>query len=134
MPEIPAGHNFSDPRINGKSLQSLIGEKEDAIGDLDADGDCDFVVTHWTEDFMSAFLNKGDGSFSPRRDCKTDLGNYGVTLCDLDRDGKLDAVTANYRARSISVLLGVGDGTFQPAVTTPKGLRLRDGMWEPESM
>jgi VCBS repeat protein len=103
-----------------------------AVGDLNHDGALDIVITHWTEDFLSVFLNHGKGQFGPRTDHKTGLGNYGVTLGDVNGDGKLDAVTANYRERSISVLLGVGDGTFQPAVTTPKGLQLRDGKWVDE--
>ena len=105
-----------------------------AVGDLDSDGDFDFLVTHWTGDFLSVFLNHGRGTFAPRRDYPTALGNYGVTLCDVDHDGKLDAVTANYRDRSISLLKGVGDGTFQPAVTTRKGLSLKDGKWVSEGL
>lgn len=103
-----------------------------AVGDLNGDGARDFAITHWTADYLSVFLNQGNGRFAPRRDHKTGMGNYGLTLADLDGDGKLDAVTANYRERSLSVLRGIGDGTFQPAVTTPKGLKRRDGKWMDE--
>ena len=102
------------------------------MGDLDADGDLDFVITHWTGDFLSVFLNRGDASFAPRVDYKTALGNYGVTLCDLDGAGNLDAATANYRDRSISVLAGAGDGSFRPAVTLRQSLRLDGGQWRDE--
>ena len=99
------------------------------MGDFDGDGDVDFVITHWTEDFTSAFLHDGNGTFGPRKDYKTGLGNYGVDVADLNNDGHLDVVTANYRERSLSLLSGNGDGTFKKAVTRRVGLRSRRGKW-----
>ena len=78
------------------------------------------------------FLNIGDGTFAPRRDYKTGLGNYGVDVADFSRDGRLDIVTANYRERSISILIGIGDGTFKPAQTKSKALRSVNGEWVPQ--
>ena len=104
-----------------------------ATGDLDNDGDVDFVITHWTKrDVTSVFLNRGDGDCFPRKEYQTGFGNYGVAVADVDGDGNLDVVTANYQARSCTLLMGVGDGTFENGITTPKGLRLRDGKWGPE--
>jgi len=103
-----------------------------AVGDLDEDGHLDFVVTHWAQDTMAVFLNRGDGTFFPGTAYKTAMRNYGVAVLDADGDGKLDVVTANYIDRSISLLKGKGDGSFEPAVTTPKGLRLREGKWTPD--
>ena len=101
-----------------------------ATGDLDNDGDVDFVITHWTQhDVTSVFLNRGGANFFPRKEYQTGLGNYGVALADVDSDGNLDVVTANYKARSYSVLKGRGDGTFENAVTTPIGLRRHEGRW-----
>ena len=88
-----------------------------SFSDFDRDGDVDFVITHWTEDFASVFLNRGDGTFAPRQDHPTGLGNYGVDVADLDRDGNLDIVTANYREKSFSILFGKGQGAFKPAIT-----------------
>jgi hypothetical protein len=59
-------------------------------------------------------------------------GPYKVAVADVNGDGNLDVVTANYQARSCTLLMGVGDGTFENGITTPKGLRLRDGKWGPE--
>lgn len=101
------------------------------IGDLNEDGRKDFVITHWTENFLSIFLNHG-GKFPDRADVTTGLGNYGVTLADLNADGHLDAVTCNYRDRTISVLLGKGDGTFRDAMTVKKGYHRFQGKWLPE--
>lgn len=104
-----------------------------AVGDLDSDGDQDFVITHWTRrDVTSVFLNRGDADFFPRKQYQTGLGNYGVAIADVDLDGHPDIVTANYQDRSISFLRGVGDGTFHAAVTTPKGLTRQEGKWGPE--
>jgi len=100
-----------------------------AVGDLDNDGDQDFVATNWTEDFLSIFLNKGKGEFAPRKEYKTALGNYGVTIFDSDGDGSLDIVTANFMARSISILKGRGDGTFDPANTIPNGFQKEGNSW-----
>jgi len=88
-----------------------------AVGDFDRDDDLDFAVTHWTEDFVSVFLNDGRGHFPPRSDYTTALGNYRVVAFDANGDNTLDLVTANYRHRSISVMIGRGNGTFKPAVT-----------------
>ena len=104
-----------------------------ATGDVDNDGDVDFVITHWTKhEAASVFLNRGGGEFFPRKEYPTGLGSYGVALADVDGDGNLDVVTANYRARSYSLLKGKGDGTFETAITTPAGLRRHDGQWVSE--
>ena len=78
---------------------------------------------------MSIFLNKGKGEFAPRKEYKTALGNYGVTIFDSDGDGSLDIVTANFMARSISILKGRGDGTFDPANTIPNGFQKEGNSW-----
>lgn len=101
-------------------------------GDFDRDGDLDFVVTHWTENFMSVFLNRGDGSFLPRRDYRTGLGNYGVQVLDADGDRRLDVVTANYRERTLTLLRGTGDGTFQEARIIARGVRREGTRWVSE--
>ena len=104
-----------------------------ATADFDSDGDTDFVITHWTEDFASVFLNRGDGTFAERKDYKTGLGNYGVDVGDLNGDGHPDIVTANYRDRSMSLLFGIGNGDFKDTVTTSKSLRSVQGKWVPET-
>jgi len=104
-----------------------------AVGDLNKDGHPDFAIAHWREqDFVSVFLNKGDGTFLPSKDYKTAIGNYGVIFCDYDGDKNLDMISANYVDRSISVLKGSGDGTFAPAVTTKKEIHLVSGKWMPK--
>ena len=94
-----------------------------AVADFDTDGDLDFAVTHWTEDFASVFLNNGKGTFPPKTDYKTGLGNYGVLAFDANGDGHVDLVTANYRHRSTSLLAGKGDGTFAKAVTVMRSFK-----------
>ena len=99
-----------------------------AVGDFDRDDDLDFAVTHWTEDFVSVFLNNGRGRFAARTDYPTALGNYGVVTFDTNGDGLLDLVTANYRHHSISLLRGRGNGKFDQATTLRRSFReIHDG-------
>jgi hypothetical protein len=62
-------------------------------------------------------LNRGDGSFQPKRSYATraGLGAAPLQIADLNGDGKPDLVTANHAAHtsSVSVLLNRGDGIFE---------------------
>ena len=122
---MPAGRRSRIGFDGGKNGAFL------AVADFDSDADIDFVITHWTEDSASVFLNDGDGTFGPRSDYRTGLRNYGVAAADLNGDRHPDIVTANYQERSISVLFGVGDGSFKSAQTFAAGLRNFNGEWHP---
>ena len=98
------------------------------IGDPDRDGDSDFVVTHWQQEFVSVGLNDGKGRFALKQ-YPAGNGSYGVAVADFDRDGNLDFVTANYRGRSMNLYQGKGDGDFVGRGQLPGELRLRGGKW-----
>jgi len=75
-----------------------------AVGDLDADGDVDLVVTRgevpgfpWDADTgVAVFENDGTASFTVTDEAHYwGLGNHEPSLADLDADGDLDLVTAN---------------------------------------
>ena len=86
-----------------------------AIGDLNGDGKPDLAIANFgygTGNTVSVLLNRGDGSFEPRRDYTISDGPISVAIADLNRDGKLDLATAN-PGGTVSVLLNTSEGSFQ---------------------
>ena len=92
-----------------------------AVGDLNHDGNLDFVTANVGDDTVSVVLGNGDGTFQPAAIYPVGSGPAAVVVADLNHDGNLDLVTANTGAlqpgTTVSVLLGKGDGTFGPAAT-----------------
>jgi hypothetical protein len=102
------------------------------IQDLNGDGKPDLAVANSWEDWsgggtVSVRLNRGDGTFQPRRDYATGAGSVALAAGDLNGDGVPDLVTANdggyYDAGTVSVLLGRGDGSFLPGRDYPAETR-----------
>jgi len=95
-----------------------------AVGDLNGDGRPDLVVANALadsgEDSVSVFLNRGDGTFLPRREYDVYAPNV-LTLSDLNGDGRPDVVVGG-EDNAVRVLLNRGDGTLQRARTyrTPR--------------
>jgi hypothetical protein len=87
------------------------------LGDLNADGMPDLLVSNMISDSVSVRLGTGGGRFGDRVDYPTDGHASGMALGDLNGDGKLDLVVANLNYYTIGVLLGIGDGTFAPVDT-----------------
>jgi hypothetical protein len=81
-------------------------------GDLNGDGKPDLVTANSGET-VSVLLNRGDGTFEPKRNYATP-SRGSLAIADLNGDGKLDLVTANGRVDTVSVFLNRGDGTFGP--------------------
>jgi hypothetical protein len=112
---------FRAPHSYGGSVaQSL------AIGDLNGDGRPDLVTATGVigrPGGVSVFLNRGDGSFGPKRDYIVGGGviplfggPVSASVADLNGDGRPDLVTidddVNYSGVGVSVLLNRGDGSF----------------------
>lgn len=91
--------NLGGWRFKSHMLQTLSGPVNVDVVDLDADGDQDLLVLvsqEWEE--IYAFLNDGEGRFTPRLiwgSTNDDYGSSGMSLCDLDRDGDLDILYTN---------------------------------------
>jgi len=85
-----------------------------AIGDIDADGKADLVVTNKGTNTVSVFRNTSTtgsitiGSFDPKVDFTTGSYPFKVCIADLDCDGKTDLVVTNYVDGSVSVLRNTG--------------------------
>jgi hypothetical protein len=111
------------------------GAADVAIGDLNGDGRPDIVAANPSEaryeddptGTISVFLNRGDGTFAPRRDYITGDYPVSVAIADVDSDGRPDLAAANQEDYSeeqhftVSVLMNRGDGSFLPRQDYPVG-------------
>ncbi len=81
-----------------------------AIGDLDADGKAEMVVTNFGNANVSVFKNNAVSgainttSFETKVDFATGAGAWAVAIGDLDGDNKPDLAVANVGVASVSVL------------------------------
>ena len=90
------------------------------VGDMNRDGHLDFAVVNiglnGSENSVSVFLNRGDGTFLSRVDYLAGSEPRGLALGDFDSDGDLDLAVANSGtglARStVSVFINAGDAIF----------------------
>lgn len=88
------------------------GPRAIAIDDLDEDGDVDIVVANFSNNFISIYLNDGEGIFFNDGNYRVRTRPLSLALADLDGINGPDIVTANYGSNLVSVLLNQGDGTF----------------------
>ncbi|MDO7877798.1 FG-GAP-like repeat-containing protein [Hymenobacter sp. ASUV-10] len=95
----------SDPGV-GNSPQGI------ALGDVDGDGDLDFVTASPILNTVSVRLNNGSGGFGGGSEVGVGAGARKVALGDFDGDGDLDLVAATQRANTVSVRFNNGNGTF----------------------
>jgi hypothetical protein len=83
-----------------------------AVGDLDGDGDLDFVTVNFNSNTVSVRLNNGTGTFGGTQEVAVRQGPLYVVLGDIDADGDLDILTANDDSlNTVSIALNGGDAT-----------------------
>ena len=95
------------------------------LGDVDNDGDLDFVTASSDGNTASVRLNDGTGRFQTAPEVRVGDNPFSVALGDVDGDGDLDLVTANYynyanpqadyTSSTASVRLNNGHGAFSGA-------------------
>ena len=113
--------NFTAPATNpdpavGDSPMSV------AVGDVDGDGDLDFLTANNHSRTVSVRLNDGRGNFiAPVTNPEPTVGfnPISVAVGDVDGDGDLDFLTAN-NDNTVSVRLNNGRGSFSAPTGNPE--------------
>jgi hypothetical protein len=92
-------NDWSQPKFVSRTLDKRHGTIHVPTVDLDSDGNLDFVALISQEhEAIVAFLNDGNGNFTPRelyRGPHPAYGSSGIQLVDLNGDGKVDILYTN---------------------------------------
>jgi len=92
-----------------------------AVGHVDSDAIVDLVTANVTDNTVSVFIGKGDGTFKPKADSSSGTGSIAVALGDFNQDSVMDLVTANSQDNSVGLLLGQATGGFAAPIEFPAG-------------
>ena len=93
-------------------------------GDLDQDGDIDFIAFGQVDDalwYLTRVINNGDGTFSEGTPMVAGLQPSGAELRDLDADGDLDVITVNAGSDDANVYINSGQGQLASGVRYTTG-------------
>ncbi len=93
------------------------------MGDLDGDGDLDFVSANYISNNVSVMLNNGSAAFSNATGSPIPVGTrpVAVALADFNGDHKLDIAVTSNNTNTVSILLNNGNGTFTNGGTPATG-------------
>jgi len=99
-------------------------------GDVNGDGNLDFLTTNANDNNVSVMLGDGKGNFAHAIGSPVAAGRHPydvVLLHDLNADGKLDLITPNMVRNEVTVMLGDGKGCFAVSQGSPFALGPRPG-------
>lgn len=103
--------NGDDTFKPATSSPIAVGQQPSAIviGDFNADGNQDFVVTNFTNNTFFLFLGNGDGTFKSAANSPFALpsavaGPIAMTAADFNSDGHLDLAIVNQTTNNVSIL------------------------------
>ncbi len=100
----PSGRWSEDGLLSGIAVDEDGQEQAGmgiGVGDLDADGKLDLVVTNFERESLNLYLNQGDGTFRDEAAMRglaassRPMLSWGVGVADLDLDGLVDLFVAN---------------------------------------
>ncbi len=135
------------PNVGGNSVSVLLGDGKGgflaaagsptgvatrpygvALGDLNADGRLDVVISHDDITLITILLGDGGGGFRPAPGSPYDVGQRAsrLVLADFNGDRRLDLASGT-AADTVVALLGNGRGGFTPAPGSP--LAAGPGPW-----
>jgi hypothetical protein len=98
----------------GREGQSWGSFRRVKVGDLNADGIGDLVVTDSESSIVTVLPGLGDGTFGATEDYAVGPNPYDVIIGDFNGDGWGDIVTANWEGKSLSFLLSNAGQGFLP--------------------
>lgn len=100
------------------------GPNSFAIADLNGDRRPDVVTANAAGKSVSVLLNRGNGTFAPKRDYRVGGNAVSIIVAELNGDAKPDLVVR--RGNSFSVLLNRGHGVFVQGQSTEAELSCED--------
>lgn len=116
----------------GSELAITGGTGAFTLGDVDGDGDADYLTTGFSTGNIYTCLNQGNGSFGAPSTYSVGKNPASLALADLDGDGDLDLLAGCAGTNTVETRLNDGQGQFAAsgaAVSVgnyPQYLRLAD--------